>query len=74
MGQVSVIGCKPHTRDFLSALVDLRHDLVLDDGGLDVDGEVPDLEARLQLEAGLIRGGIHVASQLGGIYSNCFVS
>ena len=74
MSQISVIGCKPHTRYLFAALIDLGHDLVLDDGRLDVDGEVPDLEAGLQLKAGLVRGGVSVTAELGGIYPHSFVS
>ena len=72
--QISVIGSEPHARYLLAALVNLGHDPVLDDGGLDVDGEVPDLEAGLQLEAGLVRGRVHVAPELGRVYPHGFVS
>ena len=74
MSQISVIGCKPHTRYLFAALVYLCHDLVLDDGRLDVHGEIPDLETRLQLEAGLVRGWISVTAELGRIYTHSFVS
>ena len=74
MGQISVIGCKPHTRYLFAALVYLSHDIVFDDGRLDVDGEVPDLEAGFQLKAGLVRGGISVTAELGGINPHSFVS
>ena len=74
MSQISVIGCKPHTRYLFSTLVYLSHDLVLDDGRLDVDWEVPDLETRLQFKAGLVRGRISVTAELSGIYTNSFVA
>ena len=47
MRQISIVGSEPHSRYFLSSLVDLGHYLVLNDRCLDIDGEIADLEAGL---------------------------
>ena len=74
MRQVPIIGSEPHSRYFLSSLVDLRHYLVFNDRCLDIDGEIADLEAGLQLEACFIRSRVHVTAKLGWVDAHGFVT
>ena len=74
MSQFSVISSQPHTRYLFASLVYLRHDLVFDNGLLNVDGKVSDLKARLHFKTGFLRGGVRVTPKVCGINLDCFVS